>query len=303
MEISNITGLNKQFSLPNVLVFKEGPNGLIYAEIKNDSASAQIFLHGAHITSFIPIGQEPVIFLSSLSQFEPDKAIRGGIPISWPWFADHPTDKTKPAHGFARTSVWQVRETQYFSKDETAITLGLTDNENTVLGWDYSFDLEITFRIGKKLNLELIMNNRADEDVTLSAAFHSYYCVQDLSDIAICGLEGCEYIDKVNNFAKKTQDGLLTITRETDRIYLDTKSDCVIEDLGLSRKIRIEKSGSNSTVVWNPWMEKARQMKDLGDSDYDRFVCVETTNAGTDLITLAPGEQHKLELKITVENP
>ncbi len=203
MEISNITDLNKQFSLPNVLVFKEGPNGLIYAEVKNDSASAQIFLHGAHITSFIPNGQEPVLFLTPLSQFEPGKAIRGGIPISWPWFADHPTDKTKPAHGFARTSVWRVRETQYFSKDETAITLGLTDNENTVLLWDHSFDLEIAISIGKKLNIELIMNNRADEDVTLSAALHSYYSVQDLSDIAIRGLEGCEYIDKVDNFAKK----------------------------------------------------------------------------------------------------
>jgi glucose-6-phosphate 1-epimerase len=299
MPSSNINSLNREFSIADNLVFKEGPNGLIYAEVKNDSASAQIFLHGAHITSFIPNGQEAVIFLSPLSQFEAGKAIRGGIPISWPWFANHPTDKTKPA---PRTSLWEVRGTKQISKDETQITLGLIDNENTHELWEHSFDLEIVISIGKELNIELTMKNKANEDVLLSAAFHSYYCVQDVSDIAIYGLEGCEYIDKVDNFTSKIEEGLIKITDETDRIYLDTKSNCFIEDPGLNRKIRIEKSGSSSTVVWNPWIEKARQMKDLGDQDYAKFVCVETTNAGTDLITLAPGEQHKLELNVTVES-
>jgi len=302
MPSSNINSLNRGFSIADNLVFKEGPHGLIYAQIDNDSGSAQIYLHGSHLTSFVPLGQEPVIFLSPLSQFEPGKAIRGGIPISWPWFADHSTDKTKPAHGFARTSLWEVRETKYVSKDETQITLGLTDNEDTVLLWEYSFDLEIVISIGKKLDIELAMKNRANEDVLLSAAFHSYYCVQDVSDITIYGLEGCEYIDKVDNFTKRMQAGPVKITEETDRIYLDTKSICVIEDPGSNRKIRIEKSGSNSTVVWNPWTEKARQMKDLGDQDYAKFICVETTNAGTDLITLAPDEQHALELNIAVES-
>ncbi len=301
MEIANTADLNKKFSIANNIAFKKGPNGLVYAEINNDSARAEIFLHGAHVTSFIPNGQEPVIFLSQLSQYEPGKAIRGGIPISWPWFADHPTDKTKPAHGFARTSLWQVRGTEQISIDETAITLGLTDNENTLELWDHSFDLEIMLRVGGELNAELAMRNSGKESFTISSAFHSYYNVGNIEDVTIHGLEGTAYVDKVDNFTKKIQDGLLTIAGETDRIYLDTRGDCVIEDKCLSRQIRIEKSGSSSTVVWNPWTQKARQMKDLGDHDYTKFVCVETTNAGDDLITLAPGERHKLELRVSVE--
>ena len=303
MPSSNIDSLNREFSIAHHLVFKKGPNGLICAEVKNDSAEAQIFLHGAHITSFIPNGQEPVIFLSPKSLYEPGKAIRGGIPISWPWFADHPTVKTKPAHGFARTSLWDVRATRRISKDETAITLGLTDNEDTLKLWNYRFDLEIAIRVGNELDAGLTMTNTGKEDFTITSAFHSYYCVQDVSGVTIYGLEGCEYIDKVDNLTKKTQDGPVIITDEIDRIYLDSKGDCVIDDPGLNRKIRVEKSGSSSTVVWNPWTQKARKMKDLGDQDYVKFICVETTNAGKDLITPAPGEQHKLELNITVQNP
>jgi D-hexose-6-phosphate mutarotase len=198
--------------------------------------------------------------------------------------------------------LWEVRGTKQISKDETRITLGLTDNEETHKIWDYHFNLEIVIRVGKQLNAELIMSNTGKEDFVITSAFHSYYHVQDVSDITIYGLEGCEYIDKVDNFTKKIQDDPLTIMEEADRIYLNTKSDCVIEDSGLSRNIRIEKSGSSSTVVWNPWIEKASQMKDLGDQDYTKFICVETTNAGTDLIALAPGEQHRLELDITVHN-
>jgi len=298
-----VDNLNHRFAIRDNLIFKEGTNELIYAEIKNEAASAQIYLHGAHITSFTPLGEDPVIFLSSLSQIEPGKAIRGGIPISWPWFADHPTDKTKPAHGFARTSLWEVRETQNISKDKTVITLGLRDNEETQKLWDYSFDLELAISIGKELNSELTMTNSGKEDFTITSAFHSYYIVGDVNDIAIYGLEDTNYIDKVDNFSMKLQDSPVKIADETDRIYLDTTSDCVIEDPSLNRQIRIRKSGSSSTVVWNPWMDGAKKMKDLGDLDYLNFVCVETTNAGEDRIKLAPDKQHKLELNVIVKNP
>jgi len=302
MPNTNVNNLNQEFAVEGCLIFKEGTKGLVYAEIKNEAASAQIYLHGAHITSFTPLEQDPVIFLSPLSLYEPGKAIRGGIPISWPWFADHPTDNTKPAHGFARISLWEVRGIKYLSKDETQITLGLTDNENTLEIWNYRFDLEIVIKISKELNVELTMTNCGKEDFTITSAFHSYYHVGNIKDVTIHGLEDTSYIDKVNNFKKKIQKGLLFITEETDRIYLDVKSECVIEDQSLNRKIRIQKSGSNSTVIWNPWREKAIQMKDLGDNDYKKFVCIETTNAGEDLITLAPDEQHTLELNITVES-
>ncbi|MGB2692009.1 MAG: D-hexose-6-phosphate mutarotase [Thermodesulfobacteriota bacterium] len=302
MPIVEIKSLNQQYGLDGNLIFKEGSGGLTFAEINNEAASAQIFLRGAHITSFIPHGQEPAFFLSPLSQYETGKAIRGGIPISWPWFADHPTDSSKPAHGFARTSLWEVRGTKIISEAETRIVFGLVDNESTRKMWNYAFDLEFTVSIGKELKSRLTMTNSDNQDFTITSAFHSYYNVGNANDVTIYGLEDANYIDKVDKFAKKIQEGPIRITSETDRIYLDTTSDCLIEDPVLKRKIRVRKTGSKSTVIWNPWIEKSHQMKDLGGQDYTKFVCVETTNAGEDVITISPGKQHKLKMRVAVES-
>lgn len=294
--------LNKEFALPGHLEFKEGPAGCIFADIKNESGSAEVFLHGAQITSYIPKDNEPVFFLSGLSKFEEGKAIRGGIPVSWPWFADHPTDGGKPAHGFARTSTWHIIGTEQKTPSETLIRLGLTDSGETRKLFNHRFDLEIVFTIGSELNVKLRMKNTDKEDFTVTSAFHSYYRVHNVPDVSVHGLDGLSFIDKVDDFKTKTQHGPLRITGETDKIYLNTEGECVIEDPGFNRSIRINKSGSSSTVVWNPWEEKAGQMQDLGDRDYLNFVCVETANAGDDTVTISPGEQHELQMNIVVED-
>lgn len=299
MSGTNINALNQKFSL-DTLEFREGANGLVYANIDNNSGSAQIYLHGAHITSFVLKRQKPVIFLSSEAKYQPGKAIRGGIPISWPWFADHPTDSSKPAHGFARTSLWEVRGTKAITMGETEIILGLSDSEETHKLWDYSFDLELKVAVGQELNTKLKMTNTGSQDFAVTTAFHSYYNVGNVKDISIRGLEDTEYVDKVDNFSIKLQNGPVKISDETDRIYIDTGLECVIGDPIFNRKIRIGKSGSNSTVVWNPWAQKAKLMNDLGDEEYESFVCVETANAGNDIVVISPGSSHKLETRTAV---
>jgi glucose-6-phosphate 1-epimerase len=298
--MDSIDDLNKRFGIPGQMTFKGGRGGLTVAEINNQHASAIVFLHGAHVTSFKPRGQEEVIFLSGLSRFESSIPIRGGIPISWPWFADHPTDKSKPAHGFARTYNWDVRGTEV-DGGASRVRLGLSDNQHTWSLWPHAFDLEIEIGVGKELHLDLIAKNTGEEDFTISQAFHSYYHVSEIKKIFVQGVEGCNYVDKVDSFKKKYQEGQVEIMEETDRIYLDTSNDCVIHDPGFNRKIRISKQGSKSTVIWNPWVAKAHHMKDLGDQDYTRFVCVETTNAGEDLRTVPPGSEHILRAKIRIE--
>lgn len=300
--MQSLDKLNKEFAVNGHIEFKEDPSGLIVSEIENEGGEAEIYLHGAQLTSFKPLGHEEVIYLSPNSRFEPGVAIRGGIPISWPWFADHPTDKSKPAHGFARTSLWHVRETNKLSDSETEIRLGLTNGNDTQQLFDHSFYLEVIFTIGTQLNIELRTINVGNTEFTISSAFHSYYKVHDISYVSIHGLEDTTYIDKVDDFATKKQDGAVHISGETDRIYIDTETDCVIEDPGFSRSIHIKKSGSKSTVVWNPWEEKARAMKDLGGEEYKNFVCVETANAGEDTVTILPGEDHKLRMNIRVES-
>lgn len=301
MATTSIDELNQRFSLGRYLNFREGQNGFIYAKINNDSASAQIYLYGAQITSFIPHGHEPVIFLSEKSNFSIGKALRGGIPISWPWFADHPSDRSKPAHGFVRTSLWEVIDTNHLSTDETEITLRLNESQATRDLWDHCFTLELDIVIGQEMILRLRMINSDNDSFTATSAFHSYYSVGHINEINILGLEDINYIDKVDRFSEKRQIGSVAITDETDRIYLNTENECVIEDHLLHRRIRIRKSGSESTVVWNPWINKARLMHDLKDEDYLRFVCLETTNAGPDTITLAPNQEHLLTMNVTVD--
>lgn len=300
--MQSLDKLNKEFSINGHLEFKEGAGGLIVAEVNNESASAEIFLHGAQITSFKLQGQEEVIYLSPHSRFKPGVAIRGGIPISWPWFADNPTDKSKPAHGFARTSKWHVRETKKPSDSETEIRLGLTNSNDTLKLFEHRFYLKVIFTIGSQLNIELRTINIGSSEFTISSAFHSYYKVHDISDVSIQGLEDTAYIDKVDDFATKKQEGALKIMSETDRIYLNTQSDCVIEDPGLKRSLHIKKSGSSSTVVWNPWEEKAHDMKDLGAEEYKNFVCIETANVDENTVTIQPGEEHKVRMNVRVES-
>lgn len=300
MKMDLIEDLNKRFGIRGQITFKSGSGGLAVADINNQYATATVFLHGAHVTSFRPKGQGEVLFLSGLSRFESGIAIRGGIPISWPWFADHPTDKSKPAHGFARISDWEVRGTE-IDGGASRIRLGLSDNQYTSSLWPHAFDLVFIITVDEEVHLELIAKNTGEEDFTISQAFHSYYHVSEINKVWAQGLDGCTYIDKVDNFQKKSQRGRLEIKGETDRVYVDTAGDCLIHDPGLERKIRIKKQGSTSTVIWNPWIAKARQLRDLGDEDYTKFICVETANAADDLISLSPGSKHILSTNISIE--
>jgi D-hexose-6-phosphate mutarotase len=264
------------------------------AELQNHHATPLVAVQGAHIARFQPRGAEPVLWVSRLSSYAAGKAIRGGIPVCWPWFAQHPTDPTRPFHGFARTAMWQVRGTSVLEGDVVQLRLGLKESDATFALWPHAFDLELVATVGAELRVELIARNPGDAPFIVGGALHSYFQVGDLTRVAIRGLEGCSYIDKVDGGQQKVQEGPITISAETDRIYLDTTAECAIDDPALGRQIRVGKSGSRTTVVWNPWIEKARIMADCGDEEYLNFVCVETTNAVDDVFEVAPGGEHRL---------
>jgi len=302
MSHHDLEDLNRRYAITDQLAFESGPGGFTLAKIRNPHAEATVALHGGHVLSFFPRGHEPVLWASKQSRFEIGKAIRGGIPVCWPWFADHPTDGDKPAHGFARTALWSVTESVSLKDGRTRLRLAISDNDATRTLWPYLFRLEIVVTVGSMLQVELIASNTGKEAFTCGGALHSYFHVSSISDVVIKGLEGCSYIDKVDEGRRGVQEGPVTIDGETDRIYLETDGDCLIEDNSLQRRIRIAKSGSRTTVVWNPWLDKARAMKDFGDQEFHSMVCVETANAAEDQITVAPGEAHRLQSIISVES-
>lgn len=297
---SEVEELNNRFSFNDdgqSLYFEMGEGGIPVVKINNSEASATISLQGAHLFSWVPSDEEEVIWLSSAATFASGKSLRGGIPICWPWFGAHATDSSFPAHGFARTVLWDVAETRPLPGGETQIVFKLDTSalgENTQAMWPLNCEVFYRVTVAKRLSLELTTFNHSDKFMTIGQALHTYFHVNDVSDTVVSGLEGKEYLDKPDNFARKTQTGPVRINAEVDRIYLKTDDDVIIDDQ--KRKITIKKQGSLSTVVWNPWVDVAEQMGDLGDEGYLQMLCVESANAAEDTVSIKPGDSHTLSV-------
>jgi len=266
-------------------------------DIHTPLAQSRLALQGAQLLHWQPAGSAPVLWVSSTARYAPGQALRGGIPVCWPWFG--PRDDL-PAHGFARTSEWAVRAAQVDAAGVAHLTLGLTDSAATRTLWDHAFDLELQVHIGTTLALGLSTHNRGNTDMTLTQALHSYFAISDVQAVTVRGLDGCAYLDKVRAGAGGVQHGDLNLGHETDRIYTGTTAACEIDDAQAQRRIVVAKSGSQSTVVWNPGPEREPLIHDLGAGDHKRMLCVETTNAGPDQITLAPQASHTLQALISV---
>jgi glucose-6-phosphate 1-epimerase len=293
--------LNSKFSISNCVVFSKGKGGFTYAELTSKNAKAQISLYGAHVLHFVPNGEKDVLWNTEKSYFEEGKPIRGGIPICWPWFGPHANDPNKPAHGFARLSNWEISKTAVTPSGETEISLTLTDSDVSRSLWPHSFRVSITIRLGNKLTVELSVTNTGKEVFEFTDALHSYLLVKEVSQISVEGLEGCSYFDGTNNNSSSIQSGrLIEIKKEENRRYLGTKNNCIVYDPMLKRKILIEKSNSNTTVVWNPWIETAKSMADMGDLDYKTMICVEAANAYNEIITLKPEQSFKMSTTLSI---
>jgi D-hexose-6-phosphate mutarotase len=296
-----LSELNQRYAIGNHVQFKEIAAGLIIAEVANQHALSNIALQGAHIATFQPRGEEPVIWLSPLAKFAPGKSIRGGVPVCWPWFGAHKTDSKLPGHGYARTVPWDVLETKALPDGSTFLRFGLIENDTTRAQWPYAATVQLEVTVGKALRVELITTNTGTKSFELGEALHTYFQISDVAKITIHGLDNCAYLDKVQDFTRFTQKDCIVIESEVDRVYINTAADCVIEDEGLKRAIRIAKQGSMSTVVWNPWTEKADKMGDFGQDGHRGMLCVESGNAMGNVVVLAPGETHKLVAVYSVE--
>jgi len=282
--------------------WERGPGDLPFLAVTTESCRARLTAYGAHLCEWTPAAHAPpVLFVSPRSAFAPGTAIRGGVPVCFPWFANHPTDPGKPSHGFARTRPWDVVRV---TRDEGAglvAELRLASDDRTRALWDAEFDARLTIALGSSLAMTFEVVNLGDREIAYEAALHSYFTVGDVERIAIGGLEGAAFIDKVDGMKRKVHGvAPLALTGETDRVFLDTAATCVIDDAELGRRIHVAKSGSMATVVWNPWRTRAETIADVGADVWRRFVCVETANCGVHAIRLAPGARHTMAARVHV---
>lgn len=297
MTVSNTAREDKAQSLGRVL-FLDGQSELPMLEVSTPWSTAEIYLHGAHVTNFTPKGEEPLLFMSQCSRFAPEQPIRGGVPVIFPWFGMR---EGMAQHGFARVKEWELKEFSPAPEGSVSVRFRLPDcPEASAFP---AFSAEYTVTVDAALTLKLMVRNESrDESFAFENCLHSYFCVGDISAVRITGLKGAAFLDKVANFAQKTESAdSITISSEVDRVYLNTTSPVDIIDERFARKIRVEKQSSLSTVVWNPWIAKAQQMPDFGNDEYQRMVCVESGNVGPNQIVLPPGESSTLTVKLSSE--
>ncbi len=292
--------LSEKFQIPGVK-FVENAAGLPIIEVKTSLASASISLSGAHVFSFIPAGEKEVLWVSRKSEFAPGKAMRGGIPVCWPWFGTERPDA--PAHGFVRRALWEVAAVEALENGAIRIALMLDSTQETFPLAEFSFRAGVILTIAKSLEVTLLVLNRSDRPVKTSGALHSYFAVSNVAQTAVSGLDGVpyqEYAASAPRIDGWTQEGDIHISGEIDRVYHPTEDTVEIVDPGYGRVIRIEKFGSRSTVVWNPGPVKAATMADFDAEQYPEMLCVESANARGDGRVLAPGIPHMITQKISL---
>lgn len=294
---------NTQFGINGQLKFREDASGLIVAEISNRLATASLCLQGAHLMTWQPRSQkQPVVWLSRDAKLAAGKSIRGGAPVCWPWFGAHASESGFPGHGYARTVPWRVVESGSEPNGATRLTLRLVESDKTRAQWPHACTLELTVIAGETLRMELATENTGATDFVIGEALHTYLQIGDIGAVRVKGLEGCDYWDKVGDSTLRKQDGPISFAGETDRVYINTAAECVIEDDKLKRRIHIAKSGSLSTVVWTPWVDKANKMGDMGQPDgWREMVCVESVNAIENVVKIAAGSKHTLIVEYRAE--
>ena len=286
-------------TLPDCITLEDSIPGYPIYVINHPAATARIAVNGAHVMEWKPTGQEaPVLYMSPDAVLTPGKAIRGGIPICWPWFGGHPTDDSMPMHGIARTRPWELLRADA-KEGHVALLFKLQSSEETKALWPHDFICHLGISIGAALEVSLMTQNTGDSAFVLGEALHTYLTVGDIKQITVKGLDETRYLDTVGERVMRDQVGDIVFEGEVDRQYASTGG-VIVEDRALKRNLVVNKLGSGTTVIWNPWIEKSKRLADLPDEAYHGFLCVEAANAGDACVTVAAGGNHVLLTQISL---
>lgn len=282
---------------------------LVCWRIRHRGAQLLIAEQGAQLLSYQRDDSPPLIWLSDQAQYQRGQGLRGGIPVCWPWFGalDRNPDEIQaqyqgatpaPFHGLVRTLDWRLEDIRAEDSGAVSIEFVFDSRVQPLPGWSEAAELRLHIRLDHRLHLRLSSHNHGHQPLFLSQALHSYFAVSDIHTVQIEGLHGCRYIETLEDWQERRQQGPLTFDGETDRIYLGVPSQISFRDEQWHRRVHLMSSGSHSAVVWNPWIEKSRSLSQFADDAWTGMLCIETANVLGDRIELAPGAAHTLALTL-----
>lgn len=298
--ISHIDALNRRFGIAGIAQIVAGKGGLPVVRITSKAATAEVSLYGAQVLNWRPDGADEVIFLSDHSQWQAGRAIRGGIPVCFPWFREKADNPSAPKHGFVRTREWRL-DSLHAAEDASVTLVFITSSDDTTRAlWPHDFLLAYRVRIADTLRLELTVMNRGSGPMRFEEALHTYFRIGDIHQARVLGLNGAAFLDNTDGNRQKRQPGDLNLTGPTDNAYMDTEAPLEIIDPVLHRRLHTSKLNSCTTVVWNPWRDGAAALSDLGDDEWQNMLCVEASNILSAAISLPPGEESTLRAIISI---
>lgn len=268
---------------------KKHANGLDYVEVNTALCQARIFLQGAQIDYFQPVGKPPLLWVSSADDYQPGNGIRGGVPVCWPWFGMS-SEVNFPQHGFARTRIWALESVE-MRNQLVDLRFSLKISEQDKIYWPHNTEVSVLFTLSDTLSISLVNTNLGDETVTLTQALHSYFPIEDIHQLKASGFSGSKYIEFAQGPYPQTTDEVL-FDRETDRVYTDLSPVQLLHTP--QGTIEVSRENSQSAVLWNPWIEKSQRLGRFNPEDYLTMVCLEAANVLEDKVVLAPGETHCL---------
>ena len=266
--------------------------------VQTPHSTAAISLFGGQLLSFVPEGQEDVMWLSPLVKPAPTP-IRGGTPVCWPYFGRQDQSNDVPAHGFVRTLPWRLLDAQREADGTLVLQMAPPVMD------DLSLRLRMTLRIGRTLEQTLETENVSQAPVRFTQALHNYFHVGDALQVSTEGVDGLDYLDKFENYAithRQQGDWSLRDPRDpgrSDRVYTGAGGRYTLVDPVLKRRVDLQTEGSRTLVAWNPGEAGAAKMDDVREG-WRQFVCLEAANAGPEVIELAPGARHVLRQTIAV---
>jgi len=290
----------QKLSIPNIAEVLPASGGLPAVRVTTKNAAGTIYLHGGHVTSWTPVGNKDVLWCSQKSNYEAEKPIRGGVPICFPWFGKKADDPTGPPHGYARLMPWELESINH-QDGEVTVTVALKNNDAGKKWWPHDFIIRHRVTFGRELAMQLEVTNTGHHPFTFQEAQHTYFAVGDVRKVRVSGLAGVNYRSDIDGSLAKPRPGDILITAETDRIYLDTQAPVVLEDPSLNRRITMNKLNSKNTVIWNPWIAKAKNMPDFGDDEWPEMICMETCNVAEFGPKILPNQTHIMATRLRVD--
>ena len=296
--LSRLDGLNERFGITGTVQVTGGNGGLAKLTITRPLAQAEIYLHGAQVTAWRPAGEEEVLFLSGHSKWEDGRAVRGGIPVCFPWFRAKADDPKAPAHGFVRTKEWDLESVHAGEDGTITVVCATRSDEGSRRWWPHEFRLTHRITVGKTLGMELTVTNTGSTGFRFEEALHTYFRVGDVEQVEVRGLEGVTFLDNMDGNREKVQADGLRLTGPVDNAYMNTESAVEFYDPALGRTVRTAKGNSSTTIVWDPWRQGATKLADLGDEEWKQMICVEASNILGGAISLDPEQEHTMRAEI-----